>query len=366
MTLQLPKVLVVGAGPVGMAAALELNRLGVNVRVIEKAGQRSHLSKAVGINARTLELLEPGGVSGKLIARGLRIPRIIMRYGNEILTTVDFSRMHHRYNFMLSLPQDETEDILEQALMDRGVAVEREIEFNGVEQFDDYVLARLQRKDSTSTYRTDYILGADGAHSSVREQVGIDFRGRPYEATWSLADLRMQWPFGHGEGHLIMRRDGKVLFVLSMPGKRYRAISNTGNVLDLLPVDSEIHEILWQTTFKVSLRQVRNYRKGKVFLAGDAAHIHSPAGGRGMNLGIEDAVVFARRLVDGELRLYSSDRYTVGQQVVRESDLQFRMASVSNPVIRIMRNFMIRNVLGSELVQREFRRRMTGLDHVAA
>jgi len=365
MNKQLPRVLVVGAGPVGMAGALELARHGINVRIIEKSGQRSRLSKAVGINARTLELLEASGVSRRLVARGLRIPRVNLRYGKEVLTAVDFSRLPHRYNFMLSLPQDETEDILEQALLEQGITVEREIELTGIEQFDDYISARLRGKDRSANYDTDYVLGADGSHSAVRELIGLEFTGKSYEDTWSLADVRMDCPFGHGEAHLVMRRDGKVLFLMSLPDNRFRVISNFGDVLGLLPEGSVVHDVLWQTSFRVGLRQVQSYQKGNVFLAGDAAHIHSPAGGRGMNLGIEDATVFARRLVGRELKAYSSDRLAVGKQVVRQSDRQFRMASVGNPLIRSIRNFMVRNVLGSELVQREFRRRMAGIDHVA-
>jgi len=349
-----------------MAGALELNRQGVNVRIIEKEKQRRQLSKAVGINARTLELLEPCGVSERLISRGLRISKVNFRYDNRVLTAINFAKLDHRFNFMLSLPQDETENILEEALREQGVGVETGLEFTGCRDSGNGVSVSIQRKDSISRYDVDYVLGADGAHSLVRKSMGMDFTGRPYEDTWSLADVRMDWPLGHGEAHLIMRRDSKVLFVMSMPDNRFRVISNAGNVLELLPGGSAITEILWDTTFKVSLRQVNSYRKGHVFLAGDAAHIHSPAGGRGMNLGIEDAVVFARRLAGGVLDSYSADRHAVGQQVVRESDMQFRMASAKNPVIKQFRNFMIRNVLGSEFVQREFRRRMAGIDHIAA
>lgn len=366
MCLQLSRVLVVGAGPVGMAGALELNRLGANVRIIERETRRGTLSKAVGINARTLELLEPAGVSARLIERGLRIPRVNLSYDGQVLTAVDFSRMQHRYNFMLSLPQDETETILEDALGERGVTVERGVEFTGYRESADDVSALISRRGVASSHSVDYLLGADGAHSRVRKAAGIDFAGEPYEDAWSLADVRMDWPFGHGEGHLMMRRDGRVLFVMSMPQDRYRVISNSGDALDLLPAGSSVRETLWETTFRVSLRQVNTYRKGRAFLAGDAAHIHSPAGGRGMNLGIEDAVVFARRLVAGDLERYSADRHAVGRQVVRESDMQFRMASVRNPLARRFRNGMIRNVLGAERVQREFRRRMAGIDHVAA
>ena len=365
MSSPLSRVLVVGAGPVGMAGALELNRLGVNVRIVEKESRRGTLSKAVGINARTLELLEPAGVSARLIERGLRIPRVNLSFDGQVLTAVDFSRMQHRFNFMLSLPQDETEAILEDNLREHGVTVERGVEFTGYRESADGVSALIRRRDVASTHSVDYVLGADGAHSCVRKAAGIDFAGDSYEDTWSLSDVRMEWPFGHGEAHLMMRRDGRVLFVMSMPDSRYRVISNSGDALGLLPADSSVRETLWETTFRVSLRQVDTYRQGRAFLAGDAAHIHSPAGGRGMNLGIEDAVVFARRLVADDLERYSADRHAVGQRVVRESDMQFRMASVRNPLARLFRNAMIRNVLGSEFVQREFRRRMAGVDHAA-
>lgn len=366
MSKQVPRVLVVGGGPVGMAGALELSRLGVNVRIIEKLSKRSPLSKAVGINARTLELLESCGASRDLVARGLRIPRVNLRYENDILTAVDFSRLNHRYNFMLSLPQNETEEVLEKTLLEHGITVEREVELTGLRQLEDEIDVQLQRPNGVSEYRTDYVLGADGSHSTVRELIGMAFTGKSYEDTWSLADVRMDTPFGHGEAHLVMRHDGKVLFLMSLPGNRYRAISNNGNALELLPPGSVVHDILWQTTFRVGLRQVSSYRDGNVFLAGDAAHIHSPAGGRGMNLGIEDATMFARHLVENDLSTYSATRLAVGRQVVRESDLQYRMASVGNPLARTMRNFMLRKVLGSELVQKAFRRRMAGIDHVAA
>jgi 2-polyprenyl-6-methoxyphenol hydroxylase-like FAD-dependent oxidoreductase len=365
MNVQLPRVLVVGAGPVGMAGALELNRLGANVRIVEKEARRSALSKAVGINARTLELLEPAGVSARLIERGLRIYRVNLSYDGRVLTAVDFSRLQHRFNFMLSLPQDETEAILEAALRERGVTVERGVEFTGYQESADGIAALIRRRDVASAHSVDYLLGADGAHSRVRQVAGIDFAGEPYADSWSLADVRMDWPFGHGEAHLMMRRDGRVLFVMSMPGNRYRLITNSGAAFDLLPRGSSVRAILWETAFRVSLRQVDAYRKGRAFLAGDAAHIHSPAGGRGMNLGIEDATVFARRLVAGDLQGYSADRHAVGRQVVRESDLQFRMASVKHPLARRLRNAVIRKVLGAERVQRAFRRRMAGIDHVA-
>jgi len=347
-----PSALVVGAGPVGLAAALELDRLGAAVRLIDQSSDRPALSKAVGVNARALELLEPSGVTHKLLDAGLKVSVVNLRFGTEVLAAIDFSKMQHRHNYLLCLPQSDTERIMVDALAERGITVERATELTEFEQDDAGIAAMLSAQGSASRHLADYLLGCDGAHSSVRGALGLGFGGERYPDSWSLADIRMDWAFGHGEGNLIMRPEGQVLFVISLPGDRFRAISNTENVLDLLPEGASVTEILWQTSFPVSLRHVTSYGSGRVFLAGDAAHIHSPAGGRGMNLGIEDATILAWRMVRGGLETYSRDRHRVGAQVVRESDAQFRMAAIRNPALRPVRDFLVRHVLGSEVVQK--------------
>lgn len=354
-------VLVVGAGPVGLTAALELDRRGASVGLIEKSMDRSNLSKAVGINARTLELLEPSGVTPHLLAAGLQIKHVNIRNGNDILVRVDFSKLPGPYKFMLSLPQSDTERILEHALLDRGIVIQRGTELIGFTQNADGVDARLSASGAEFDLSADYIVGCDGAHSTVRKTLGLDFAGERYPESWSLADVRMDWPLGHGEGNLFMGAGGGVLFVISLPEGRYRVIANAPDALALLPAGSHVSEVLWQTDFTVSLRQVASYGQGRVFLAGDAAHIHTPAGGRGMNLGIEDASVLAESVVYGKLETYSRDRHRVGHQVVRESDLQFRAANLRNPILRGLRNTVMRNVLSAECVQSKFRLRMAGL-----
>lgn len=354
-------VLVVGGGPVGLTAALELNRRGADVRLIEKSPDRSCLSRAVGINARTLELLKPSGVTAGLLAAGLKVRYVNIRNGNDILVRVDFTKLPGPYKFLLSLPQSETERILEEALRERGVEMQRETELVGFTQNPDGIKARLSAGGVPIDLAADYIVGCDGAHSTVRKTLGLEFAGERYPESWSLADIRMDWPLGHGEGNLFMGRGGGVLFVISMPEGRYRVIANAPDALAFLPPGSHVSEILWQTDFAVSLRQVASYGYGRAYLAGDAAHIHTPAGGRGMNLGIEDASILAERMVAGAMESYSSDRHKVGHQVVRESDLQFRAANVQNPILKGLRNVVMRNVLSKECIQSGFRLRMAGL-----
>ena len=356
-----PEVLVVGAGPVGLTAALELARRGAAVRVVDEATDRTALSKAVGINARSLELLRPSGVTSRLIEAGLPVYRINLRSYTRLLATIDFERMEHRYNFLLSLAQSETETVLEAALADHGVDVERETELTGLAQDAGGVDARIVHAGRTTEARFDYLVGADGAHSTVRAALGLGFAGERYPDRWSLADILLEWPFGEGEGNLFMHADGAVLFVIAMGRGRYRAVSNAADALALLPAPSVVREVLWRTDFTVSLRQVTRYQRGRCFVAGDAAHIHSPAGGRGMNLGIEDAAELAARIVNGGLEGYSDARYRVGARVVRESDWQFRMTVLRNPLAVVARDALVRYGLGSELVQKPFRLRMAGL-----
>lgn len=359
-----PCALVVGAGPVGLTTALELKRRGAGVRLIEKSADRTNLSKAVGINARSLELLKPSGVTKRLLGAGLKIRHINLRNGNDILVRIDFSKLPAPYNFMLSLPQSDTERILEDALSEHGIDIERETELAGFTQNEHGIEARLSRPSGPSDLKADYIIGCDGAHSTVRNSLGLGFAGERYPESWSLADVRMEWPFGHGDGNLFMGVGGGVLFVISMPEDRFRVIANAPDALSLLPDGSHVSEVLWQTDFNVSLRQVDSYGEGRAFLAGDAAHIHTPAGGRGMNLGIEDACDLAMRVVEGGLEAYSRERHKVGHQVVRESDLQFRAANLRNPILKGLRNSIVRNVLGMECVQSRFRLRMAGLQAV--
>jgi 2-polyprenyl-6-methoxyphenol hydroxylase-like FAD-dependent oxidoreductase len=354
-------VLVVGAGPTGLAAALELARRGRPVRIIDRNPSRSQHSKAIGVNARTLALLEPSGVSERLLARGLRIRRFNFRSGERLLATIELSRVAHRYNFMLALLQAETERLLEQRLAEYGTEVEWTTELKGLEAAADGVRARLLARGAERAVEVDHLIGADGAHSTVRHALGLPFEGETDPSEWWLADVRMAWPFGDTEVS-VFARPAAVLAVIPIEPGLFRLVSNGPDPLSLLPAGSAVEEEIWRSAFRISYRQVREYGQGRVFLAGDAAHVHSPVGARGMNLGIEDGTILARKIVDGGLETYTAERHPVGARVIRQTRALTRLVTLRQPLARWLRDELFARVIGPAApVQRAIAQRVMGL-----
>lgn len=354
------EVLIVGAGPVGLTAALELARRGQQARIIEREPAPSTLSKAIGVNVRTLELLEPSGMTERLLAAGTRIYALSIRTPGRELLRVDLTKLRHRYNHMLALPQCETEALLADRLTEAGVAVERGVEFVGLEERDGKVHARLMRGDHVEETAASHVLGADGAHSAVRKSLGLDFPGTAYPEPWRLADVEMDGPFDPAEVVIFLLPSG-LLFTIGMGEGRRRLASSGPDPLSLLPAEAVVRTVLWQSEFRISHRIVAQYQKGRVFLAGDAAHIHSPAGARGMNLGIEDAVTFAKQLAEDGLENYGTDRRAAGLHTVRFTDMQTRMMTTRNSLLRLLRNQVLFRLAGLEPFQANLRRELVGL-----
>ncbi len=322
-------VLVVGAGPVGLAAAISLTLRDYPVRIVEARSGPSTYSKAIGINARTLELLEPAGVTERLLDAGLKIPRITFQNPDRVLFTVDFSEADHRYDFMLGLPQSETERILEQRLNELGVNVERNVSLERFDQGPDSVIGYLAVDGQEEEFEASYLVGSDGAHSTVRKQLGLRFPGHRMPGDWSLADVAMESSLPPG-ANVIFGKDG-ILFAISFKPGVYRIASNRPNVIGRLPEGSVVHDVLWESDFAVSHRLAERYAVGRVFLAGDAAHLHSPLGARGMNLGIEDAAELVTALSVGSPVQYHKTRYAVSKSVVRMVGAQTRLRGDDYP-----------------------------------
>ncbi|GGE46703.1 hypothetical protein GCM10007276_24830 [Agaricicola taiwanensis] len=327
-------VLVVGAGPVGLAAAIELHRRGVPVRIIDQDPRPVKESRAIGINPRTLELMEASGATERLIAAGIKLRGVVLVAGGRVRAEVDITRLKHRFNFMLALPQDRTEEILAQCLAERGIPVERGVSCVDVAAHATAAEAVLSGPEGREEVEAGWLVAADGAHSIVRKALDIGFPGAPYPFEWSLADIDLGGDVEMDRGEIRLDVGQPVLIRLPIGPGRHRLIANGPDVLGLAPPEWQPGAIHWQSSFKVSHRQVQRLGEGRVRLIGDAAHIHSPAGARGMNLGIEDAATLAERIAAGDLKDWDRARQAKAAKVIRESDRLQRLATADGAFVR--------------------------------
>ncbi|QFR33507.1 FAD-dependent monooxygenase [Ancylobacter sp. TS-1] len=372
-------VLISGAGPVGLTMALELARYGVPVRLIDKMAAREKTSRAVALWPRTLELLErSGGLSAELVALGNRVTVANIFAGTAEIARVEFKDIATPYPFVLMLPQSETERVLVRHLEARGVVAELGVELAGFEPDATGVTATLRHADGREeTGRFSALIGCDGAHSPIRHRLGLSFEGDTLGSDWAQGDFHINGvPFPPNEFATWWHEEGPaVLFPLG--GNRYRLILGVGqsagdvppppplatfqSILDRRgPGGMQITDTVWTTSFRINERQVNSYRVGRVFLAGDSAHVHSPAGGQGMNTGMQDAVNLAwklalvlRGLSTSPLLLdsYDPERRAVGAQVIASAGRLTRVATMKNPVLRHIRNAVMHVLLGVPAVQ---------------
>ena len=353
-------ILVVGAGPVGLTAALELTRRGFRPRIVDKASGPAGESRALGVHARTLDILKPAGVTQKLLAAGNEVRRIEVRENGTPSLTLDFARLGGRFPFILGIPQATTERFLIEALHGFGTNVEWNVELTTFEDAD-RPRVTLRGPAGAETVTPDLVIGADGAHSAVRKACGIGFAGEQMPARFGLADIRYKTRF---DPHLAVARilpDGVLGFIpLSDTTGRY--FCNHADILPLLPHQDDIADVVWQSDFSISYRLVETFQKGRVFLAGDAAHIHSPLGARGMNTGIEDAAWLAWLIDTGNTEGYSRDRLPVARAVLALTHQQTRQILDRRPIANFVRRRLAAVALAVPPVARFALRRMTGAD----
>jgi 2-polyprenyl-6-methoxyphenol hydroxylase-like FAD-dependent oxidoreductase len=355
-------VLVVGAGPTGLALAAQLRAQGIRFRIVDRSLDRVSESRALAIQPRTLEALAGFGVTDELVARGNPAMRIRMHLPRRIvaLRLFDIGLTDTPYPFLLFLSQAETEAVLSEHLAARNVMIERGTELTGLEVKDPYVVCRLRDSDgSQETAEARYVVGCDGAHSTVRTQAGIGFEGYAYPQTFLLADLEVDG-LEPGAVHTYMSGAGMLFFFpLGSPAGWRMLTMRPPDAPDAevgLPLLQEItdrytddrltlRDPTWMTDFRLHNRGAAHYRSGPCFLAGDAAHIHSPAGAQGMNTGIQDALNLGWKLAlvcqgtapEELLGTYETERAPVGRNVLRFTDRAFSIATSSNPLIRFAR-----------------------------
>jgi 2-polyprenyl-6-methoxyphenol hydroxylase-like FAD-dependent oxidoreductase len=353
------EVLVVGAGPVGLSLAAELQRRNISVLVVDRHAAAAQTSRACVIHARTLEVLEPLGVTAQLLQAGVKVPMFRIRDRDRALVSIDFSHIDSVYPFTLMYPQDRTEQLLLAALERAGGRVERPAELTGVAPVDDGMAATLTIDGQATTVESRWLVGCDGMHSTVRDRMGISFDGAAYEEGFVLADVRMDWPLSREEVSLFYSPDG-LMVVAPLPDDRYRIVAtdtaapespSQDYIQALLDtrgprVDAgRVQEVGWSSRFHIHHRVAQTPRRGRVLLCGDAAHVHSPAGGQGMNTGIQDAMSLAPLLDDvlrggddASLDQWAADRHRIAIDVVEMTDRMTRMATLASPVAQSLRN----------------------------
>jgi 2-polyprenyl-6-methoxyphenol hydroxylase-like FAD-dependent oxidoreductase len=355
------EVLIVGAGPVGLTLAVSLQARGVDAVLLDKAAEVAMTSRAAVIHARTLEVLHSIDVSDELVRRGVIVPRFTVRDRDRALLTIDFDGLPTPHPYTLMLPQNITEDVLTNRLTELGGRVHRPDELARLQQDGAGVTATMVGGE---TVRALYVVGADGMHSAVREQTGIGFAGDTYGQSFVLADVHLDWEFADSEVMLYFAPAGLVV-VAPLPGGRHRIVATADvapehpdrdHIQALLDArgpqkrPARVKDVVWSSRFRVHHRLADRYREGRVFLAGDAAHVHSPAGVQGMNTGIQDAVALAVRLAgvvrDGAderiLDGYETQRRPVAADVVAFTDRMTRVATVDQSIVRRIRNATLR------------------------
>lgn len=379
-------VLIVGAGPVGLTMAIELARYQVPVRLIDKMPKRSDTSRAIAIWPRTLELLDRAGASADLVALGNKVIAANIIAGSEPMARIVLAHVDTPYPFALMLPQSDTEAVLERHLEHFGTYSELGVELAAFTQDADGVTATLRHADGrVETERFGWLIACDGSHSPIRHSLGLSFEGDTLGADWALGDFHMTGsPYPLNEIFTYWHKDGPLIFFPMAPG-RYRIIASLEPpkettlappapdafqaIIDRRgPGGIVLSEPIWTATFHINERQISTYRTGRVFLAGDAAHVHSPAGGQGMNTGMQDAINLAwklamvcRGLSTNPSLLDSNDaeRSPVGAEAIASAGRLTKIATIRNPIAQHIRNVIAHFMLGLSPVQRALEGSMT-------
>jgi len=374
-----PVCLIVGAGPVGLTLALELTRYGVPIRLIDQAAHRTETSKALVVWARTLELLDRARCAQPFLAAGMRVTVATIHGGGAPIARIDLDAVPSPYPFALMLPQSETERLLEEQLRALGVLVERSTALTAVSQDGDHVHAGLRHADGRDeACQIPWVIGCDGAHSVVRHQLGMTFTGSTQPSDWDLADVHLSGlGASSAEISIFWHADGVLAIFPIAPG-RYRVIADVGTASDESrrpaptldeirglvarrgPPGIEVTDPIWLSSFRINERKVAQYRSGRVFVAGDAAHVHSPAGGQGMNTGMQDAFNLAWKLAlvvrgtaaaEPLLDSYSGERSAVGDQVLADAGRMTAIATLDGPIMQFLRNHIGGMVFGLSAVR---------------
>lgn len=374
-------ILIVGAGPTGLTAAMELSRFGVPVRIIDKLTQFSDTSRALAVQSRTVELFQQRGLTDDMLRLGNKGSATTIYADGKTLGRIDLSLIDSRFNFILMLAQSETERILRKQVMKQGVTLETGTEFLALSSEDpgsegQSVTATVRKADGTlEEIRAAYVIAADGAHSTLRHALDIDFPGKSLPHSYALADLHVESSLPDGELSIFLSRQG-LLAIFPMGNRRFRLIATQdeqpkdapdpaiGAMQQLYDAGSHIparlHDMVWSSHFRINSRMLQHLRSGRIFFGGDAAHIHSPAGGQGMNTGIQDMINLCWKLAlvykgiarDELLDTYEAERLPVIKAIVSTTERATDLFNSDSPIVHTFISHIAPLVLNLDIAQR--------------
>ena len=374
------EVLIVGAGPTGLTMGIELARRGVRFLLVERDITPPATSRAIGLQTRTAEMFQILGIPRSALQPSVQPRAICLEEGRRTLACITFDEAAADGVTLTVISETDTERVLQARLEALGGAVQRGTELLSYRADGDGVIATLRDAGGEREVRARYLVGADGAHSLVRREAGIPFEGTAYPEQFILADLDISWALPHDTAHVWIGGE-QLAAVLPLPAaNRYRVIMPLAPavVLPANPTEAQIGDLAiqtlkertgvplqvqgepaWASAFRISRRQAAQYRKGPVFLAGDAAHVHSPVGGQGMNTGIQDACNLGWKLAlavkglaaPGLLDTYQAERAPIAHDLLRNTDVATRAVLSQNDLMREVRRRLIPVLAGSPRVR---------------
>lgn len=355
-------ILIVGAGPVGLFLANECSRRNLRFRIIETQPTQSIHSKALAIFPRTLEIFDMAGLVAPFVETANRVTSAQIVTHGRTLAQIRFEPEETPYSFVAMVPQNETEKFLVEELRRRGGRVEYETSFVAADFHDDCVQATVKRNGRLEQINASFVIGCDGAHSVVRHLLNIPFEGAQYEAAFLLADIESNTALPADAMHLCPNESG-ALAIFPMSATRRRIVAMIEDpkgdapslelvqrlIRERAPAGLEAYELHWSSYFRIHHRVVSTLRAGRVFLAGDAAHIHSPFGGQGMNTGLQDVWNLAWKLdlylrglgTEALLESYSSERLPIIRHVIDVTHVLTKVMGTPNRIAQVMRNMVL-------------------------
>jgi 2-polyprenyl-6-methoxyphenol hydroxylase-like FAD-dependent oxidoreductase len=363
-------VIIVGAGPTGLSLACQFIRYGIDFVIIEKNEGVTPYSKAIGVQARTLEIYEQISLAQEAIERGTIAGKGRLLAGGEVRGEIDFSKIGEglsAYPYVLMLEQSKNERLLYEYLQSHRKEVLWRRELEDFSQTDAGVTVRAKTPDgATQIIEAKYLVGCDGAKSPTRHALGLGFEGSTFERMFYVADALVDWHLTHDSLQVCLSKDTFVVFFPLKGEKRYRIVGvfpeefakEEGDILyeeieqrikEEAKLDLDIHNVEWFSTYKVHTRHVSKFSAGRCFLAGDAAHIHSPAGAQGMNTGIQDgynlawkiALVLKGKADEGLLATYNEERLENAKHLLQTTDRMFQLAAGSEWFLAFLRTSVL-------------------------